>query len=160
MLNFRKFFENEAAPVMGGAPTQPSSDDADTYDDPTVLDKELGISKSDRKDADYTATFTCHAVIDFPESGIKIHPPTELTVKPLEDGNYEITVLAGSGGTNPQKIQNLNGTDYTGPLKDYKRIVSGNFINWLKSHAWKAQPAADNGSMGMGMDMGGGGGLF
>ena len=148
MRNFHKFMEDE----MGGgtAPPVPGSDDQDTHDDSSVLDKELDIDPEARKEADASTTFTCHAVIDFPEHGLKAMPPTEITAFPMEDGNFEITVLY-DGGTNSQKLQDMDGNDYEGEIKDLKRIVSRAFLEFLKSHAWKTV------GMGGGMDPMGGG---
>ena len=104
MANFRKFIEAEAAPTMGSSsPPVPGSDKNDTHDDSRVMDKEFDIDPEARKEADASTTFTCHAVIDFPEMGAKVMPPTEVTVAPMDNGNYKLTVLAGSGGTNSQK---------------------------------------------------------
>ena len=156
--------ESEAAPTMGGtsSPPVPGEDDNDaTHDDSRVLDKELDIDPEARKEADASMSFTCHAVIDFPEHGLKAMPPTEVTAMPLDNGNYEITVLY-DGGTNRQKLQDMNGNDYHGEVKDLKRVVSKAFLEFLKAHAWKAAYGGGSGmdpmgGMGMGMDMGGGG---
>ena len=99
-------------------------------------------------------SFTCHAVIDFPEHGVKAMPPTEITATPLDNGNYEITVLY-DGGTNSQKLQDMNGNDYHGEVKDLKKIVSKKFLEWLKAHPWQN---AIGGAMG-GMDPMGGMGM-
>jgi len=152
--------ESEAAPTMGpSAPPVPGEDDNNaTHDDSRVLDKEMDIDPEARKEADASMTFTCHAVIDFPEHGLKAMPPTEVTMFPLDDGNYEITVLY-DGGTNSQKLQDMNGNDYHGEVKDLKRVVSKAFAEFLKSHAWKAAFGGGGGMDpmgGMGMDMGGG----
>ena len=51
----------------------------------------------------------------------------------------------------------MDGNDYVGEVKDFTRIVSKAFLEFLKAHAWKTSLGGAMDPMGgMGMDMGGG----
>lgn len=155
MISFTKFIEDEAAPAMGG-PTSPpppgASDDqgGETHNDSRVLNKELGISDEDAAEADRTKTFLCHTVIDFPEDGVKVLPPTDVRLEPIdgEDGMFKLTVYA----TNPRKIQDMNGYDYQGDELEFTKTVNKKTVEALKAQGWGS--GAPQG--GMGPPMGGG----
>lgn len=137
MKTFKHFIEQEVVPTMGGdgaSPPLPSEGGDDTHNDSSVLAKELGIRDKDMKMVDQTKTFLCLAPLEFPADGVKVLPPTDVTVMPIDDNNetFKLTVRA----TNPRKIQDLSGTDYKGGKLEFSKEVDKKTVEAIKGHGW------------------------
>ena len=149
MTSFLKFIEQEGSST---SPPIPGSDDneGETHNDSRVLNKEFGISDEDAAEADKCRTYLCHEKIEFPDDGVVLSPPIDVSVEPIgnDDGMYKITVLS----TNPRKIQDMNGNDYTGDKLEFTKNVDKEFVEALKAQGWtsvgQSQP-------GMGTSLGG-----
>ena len=130
--SFRRFIEAEdGAPFEMGAP--PPSDPQQTHDDSRVMDKEFDITAAERKVADASMSFTLHKPLTLP-SGVKLSPPTEVSLEPLDNGNYKLRVLE----TNRQKMQDQSGSDWHGKIDNTEIIVSKAFVETqLKAAALK-----------------------
>lgn len=160
MISFREFVEQESAPVMGSGSTQPPNPDQGTHDDLRVMSKELDISPEEQAAADMATTFTLYQPLEFKSTlsgkNFKVMPPTEVAFEKINDESYKLKVFAGSGGTNRQKVQDMNGNDYRGELEDLERVIGRGHFEKLKAHSLKAM--ASGGGMGadpMGGMMGG-----
>jgi len=150
MTSFLKFIEQEG--VDSTSPPIPgANDEGETHNDSRVLSKELGISDADAAEADQCKTYLCHEKIEFPDDGVVLLPPIDVRIEPLNDSMYKMTVLA----TNPRKIQDMNGNDYTGDKLEFTKDVNKEFVEALKAQGWTSVGQAPQGMPGMGSPMGG-----
>lgn len=158
MISFSKFIEEESPDST--SPPIPGSEDGEeggTHNDSRVLSKELGISDEDAAEADQCRTYLCHEKIEFPEDGVVVLPPVDVSIEPIDDDDamYKMTVLA----TNPRKIQDMNGNDYTGDKLEFIKDVDKEFVEALKAQGWTSvgqpMPGMDGGMPGMGGSLGG-----
>lgn len=126
MGRFRKFVEDLEAPAMN----------PETHDDSRVIGKEFDISKDDQDIADMATPYTLSAPLTLP-NGVKVFAGTQISIEPMDNGNYKIHVLA----TNSQKMRDMDNNDWHGDLKqqDTEMIVSKDWVETnLKSPALKS----------------------
>lgn len=131
MITFRKFLEDDmsAAPALGSAPSAP---DTPTKYDASVGDREFGISPETRDAIDVDGTYlTSFQPLTIPGHGMKASAPITIQIlKKYSDGSANVRVMYTLA--NREKLQNVNGSKYEGPVEDKDTYMSKQTLDTIR----------------------------
>lgn len=141
-LTFRKFLEEDmtAVPAGGAMPSAPMSPD-NKKSDISVGDREFGISPTERDTIDVDGEFiTSHQPLKIPGHGIYASAPISLQIlKKYGDGSAEVKVMYSLA--NKEKLQNPNGSKYSGPIEDKETYMPKRMLDNIRLKPFDNQGA-------------------